>query len=148
MSSNLTLAIVVGVLIASGVTLLLERSLTRILVGIVLIGNGVNILFLMASGPAGNPPIVGDNPTSSMADSLPQAMALTAIVITLGVTAFGLALAYRSWQINGNDDVQDDVEDALIRRLAERDDTSTSFDDSAGGELDEEGSDTEGVDRP
>ncbi len=49
-----------------------------------------------------------------MADPLPQAMILTAIVITLGVTAFLLAMAYRSWQLQGNDEVQDDAEDRRI----------------------------------
>ena len=48
-------------------------------------------------------------------DPLPQAMALTAIVITFGVIAFLLALAYRSWVVTGRDEVEDDIED---RRLA------------------------------
>ena len=47
-----------------------------------------------------------------MSDPLPQALVLTAIVISLGTTAFVLAMAYRSWQLTGHDDVQDDVEDA------------------------------------
>lgn len=141
MTANLTLITVVGVLVGCGVTLILERSLTRILVGFVLIGNGLNILFLVASGPAGSAPIIGlsDKP---MADPLPQAMALTAIVITLGTTAFGLALAYRAWQLTGTDDVQDDLEDDLIRRRAERDQVSATFDDIEDtGELPDEGYD-------
>ncbi len=68
-------------------------------------------------------------------------MALTAIVITLGVSAFGLALAYRSWQLSGNDDVKDDVEDDLIRRRAEADETSSSFDEPETDVPDEEGAD-------
>src|SRR5690625_7166612 len=52
-----------------------------------------------------------------MADPLPQAIVLTAIVINLGLTAFVLAMAYRSWQLHGHDEVQDDLED---RRLAAR----------------------------
>ncbi|MGH3423719.1 MAG: Na(+)/H(+) antiporter subunit C [Nocardioidaceae bacterium] len=141
MTANLTLVVLIGVLFACGVTLLLERSLTRILVGIVLIGNGANLFFLVASGPAGSAPIVGSGSDDPMSDPLPQAMVLTAIVITLGVSAFVLALAYRSWQLNRHDEVQDDVEDELVRRLAELDEASGSFDDSSGGELDEEGSD-------
>jgi len=54
-----------------------------------------------------------------VADPLPQAMALTAIVITLALTAFLLAMAYRSWQLGGTDDVQDDVEDIRITLRAE-----------------------------
>ena len=49
-----------------------------------------------------------------MSDPLPQAMILTAIVITLGMTAFLLAMAYRSWLLVGHDEVQDDVEDRRI----------------------------------
>lgn len=141
MSPNITLVVLVGVMVACGVTLVLERSLTRILVGFVLIGNGVNVLFLVVSGTAGSAPIVG-NSDEPMSDPLPQAMALTAIVITLGTTAFGLALAYRAWQLLGHDDVQDDVEDDLIRRRATLDEPSSSFDDIQSGLPDEEGADT------
>lgn len=140
MSANLTLSIAVGVLVAAGITLMLERSLSRILVGFILVGNGVNILFLVVSGKAGAPPIA-DSTSEKMVDPLPQAMVLTAIVITLGVVAFGLALSYRSWQLTGHDDVQDDIEDAYIRRLAQLDAASASFDESTGGQIDEEGAD-------
>lgn len=129
MSPNLVLVIVVGVLVGTGVTLMLERSLSRILVGFVLISNGLNVLLLVASGPAGRAPILGSG-EGRMSDPLPQAMALTAIVITLGVTAFGLALAYRAYQLTGTDDVQDDLEDDFIRRRAERDEVSTTFDEA------------------
>lgn len=120
MSINLVLSIVIGVLIGSGVYLVLKRSLTRVLVGTVLIGNGANLLFLVAGGRAGGAPIVGKVPESEMADPLPQAMVLTAIVITLGMTAFLLAMAYRSWQISRHDEVMDDVEDRRILRLVEQ----------------------------
>jgi multicomponent Na+:H+ antiporter subunit C len=138
MTANLMLIAVVGVMVGCGVTLVLERSLTRILVGFVLIGNGLNVLFLVASGPAGAAPILGLS-GDPMADPLPQAMALTAIVITLGTTAFGLALAYRAWQLTGTDDVQDDLEDDLIRRRAERDEVSATFDEVDDTELPDEG---------
>ena len=72
----------------------------------------------MAGGARGRPPIVGDGGDGTMSDPLPQAMVLTAIVITLGMTAFVLALAYRSWQLHRHDEVQDDVEDRRIARLA------------------------------
>lgn len=145
MSVDLALIIAIGVLVACGTTLVLERSLTRILVGFVLLGNGVNLFFIVASGPPGAAPIVGAS-DERMADPLPQAMALTAIVITLGVTAFGLALAYRTWQLEGHDDVQDDVEDALVIRRAERDDMSASFDEVDESLPEEEGADLPAVD--
>ena len=143
MSTNVVLSVLVGILFTTGVYLLLERSLTRVLLGVVLCSNGANVLFIVASGQAGLAPRVGTNQPEDMSDPLPQALVLTAIVITLGVSAFVLAMAYRSWQLTRTDDVQDDVEDALIRRLAEQDAASASFDDSSGGELDEEGSDAD-----
>jgi multicomponent Na+:H+ antiporter subunit C len=99
------------------VVVLLERSLTRVLVGLIMISNGINVLFLVAGGRAGGAPIVGRTPVGQMSDPLPQAMVLTAIVITLGITAFGVTIAYRSWQLTRHDEVQDDLED---RRVAER----------------------------
>ena len=117
MTANLTLIIVVGVMVGCGVTLILERSLTRILVGFVLMGNGLNVLFLVVSGPAGSAPIVGLS-SDRMADPLPQAMALTAIVITFGVTTFLLALAYRVWLGDENDEVPADLEDRRISGLS------------------------------
>lgn len=126
MTMNLTLVLVCGALVGCGAYLLLERSLTRVLVGLVLIGNGVNLGLLASGGPAGESPFYGSADPADMADPLPQALVLTAIVITLGTVAFLLAMAHRSWQLHGNDDVQDDVEDAAIRRLAVDDATSES----------------------
>jgi len=116
MTPNVLLVVVVAALVTAGVYLLLERSLTRIIIGLVLIGNGLNVLFLVAGGAAGGAPIVGRTPPKEMSDPLPQAMVLTAIVITLGMTAFLLAMAYRSWQLNRHDEVQDDLEDRRIAR--------------------------------
>jgi multicomponent Na+:H+ antiporter subunit C len=132
-SANLSLVLAASALLGCGVYLALERSLTRVLVGLLMMGNGVNILFLVASGPAGRAPIVDDGATGAMSDPLPQALVLTAIVISLGTSAFVLAMAYRSWQLTGHDDVQDDVEDRTIRRLAATDQASDSYDLSSGG---------------
>jgi len=136
MTANLALVLTSSVLVAAGVYLLLERSLTRVLIGIILISNGVNVAFLVAGGRAGGAPIVGVTEPARMSDPLPQAMVLTAIVITLGITAFLLAMAYRSWQLTGHDEVQDDVEDAAIRRLARADAESRSYDDGDDDEAD------------
>ena len=70
-------------------------------------------------------PIVGSTGGERFADPMPPALALTAIVISFAVTAFLLALAYRSWQLTGNDLVEDDVEDrriAVMAAAAEADD--------------------------
>ncbi len=118
---SLVIVVVIAVLFATGVYLLLERSLSRVLIGIILISNGVNLLMLSVGGRPGGPPIVGQTPPGEMADPLPQAMVLTAIVITLGLAAFLLAMAYRSWQLNLHDEVQDDFEDRRLARLAATD---------------------------
>lgn len=123
---NATVALIAagGVLFACGTVLLLARPLTRILLGAVLLGNGVNLLVLATSGPAGKAPLLvpGTDP-ATVSDPFPQAMALTAIVITLALTAFLLAMAYRSWQLTGSDDVQDDVEDIRVALRAEHEGT-------------------------
>ncbi|UTT66505.1 Na(+)/H(+) antiporter subunit C [Janibacter sp. CX7] len=126
---NLSLVVVAGFLIATGVYLLLERALTRLLLGIVLASNGVATLYLVVSGPAKGAPFVGARPADEMSDALPQAMVLTAIVIALASVGFVLSLAYRQWRITGSDDVPDDAEDELIKRLADRDEVSSTYDD-------------------
>ena len=136
MSGNVVLILVSGALIAAGVYLLLERSLTRVLLGLIIMGNGANLLFLVAGGRAGGAPIVGVTDPDKMSDPLPQAMALTAIVITLGMSAFLLAMAHRSWQLHGHDEVQDDFEDRRIVLRAERDQASEPYQD-LGGEPDD-----------
>ncbi len=142
MTVDLTMVALCGLLVACGVALLLERSLTRILVGVLLLSNGVNLAFLVASGRSGAAPVIGSVPEGSpMSDPLPMAMVLTAIVITLGVSAFMLAMAYRSWQLDGDDEVRDDVEDALVARLAASDQVSSSYEADGGGLPDEEGAD-------
>ena len=137
MSASVSLILAAAAMIGCGVYLVLERSLTRVLVGLLMLGNGVNLLFLISGGPAGRAPIVGTG-RSPISDPLPQALVLTAIVISLGTTAFVLAMAYRSWQLTEHDDVQDDVEDAAIRRLAAADEASDSFDLSSKGDAQDE----------
>jgi multicomponent Na+:H+ antiporter subunit C len=134
-SVSLVLALLVGVLVAGGVVLLLERSLTRVLIGAVLLGNGINVMVLAMSGTLGEAPIIGESSAAERNDPLPQVMILTSIVITFAVTAFLLALAYRSWQLQGNDEVQDDVED---RRVATRDDADELEDTGADADLEAE----------
>lgn len=123
MSANLTLALTIGALYTVGTYLLLQRTLTRVVIGLGLLAHGANLLLLQAGGPAGGVPFSteeggGTVGVGGTADPLPQAMVLTAIVITFGVTAFLLALAYRSWVLHGEDEVQDDVEDRRVARLS------------------------------
>lgn len=114
MSANAVYLVLIAALFSTGVYLVLDRSLTRVLLGVLLISNGVNVLILAVSGPAGGPPIVGETPFEDMSDPLPQALILTAIVITLGVASFFLALTYRSWVLDSREDVLDDDEDVRV----------------------------------
>lgn len=102
-------------LFAIGTYLLLQRKLSRVIIGLGLLTHGANLL-LMTAGRRGTPPIVGTGRSEHFSDPLPQALALTAIVITFGVTTLLLALAYRSWLLTSDDEVQDDVGDRAIAR--------------------------------
>ncbi|GAB3618821.1 hypothetical protein GCM10027417_00810 [Glutamicibacter endophyticus] len=115
MSVNITFLAITGVLLAAGFYLVLERTLTRVLLGIMLLGNGVNLLILTTAGRLGKAPLfeAGLDP-NVYADPLPQALILTAIVITFAVTAFLLAMIYRSWMLNQADVVADDTEDIKV----------------------------------
>ena len=114
---TLLLVATAGFLCACGTYLLLGRQLSRIVIGIGLLGHGVNVLLVLSGGDGGEPAFAGGDP-ARFADPLPQALVLTAIVITFGVIAFLLALAFRSWRITADDEVEDDVEDRRIARQA------------------------------
>lgn len=106
-----------GLLCACGTYLILGRQLSRVVIGFGLMGHGVNILLVLSGGDGGEPAFAGGD-ASEFADPLPQALVLTAIVITFAVIAFLLALAYRSWRVTADDEVEDDVEDRRIAREA------------------------------
>ena len=113
---SVLLAFAAAFLFATGTWLLLQRRLSRIIVGIGLIGHGSNILLLTSSSGRGLPPIIDSADPTDFADPLPQALALTSIVITFGVTAFLFAVGFRSWKLTHDDVVEDDVEDRYIAR--------------------------------
>ncbi len=113
------LAIAIGVLFSCGTYLILQRSLTRIVIGFALLGHGANLVILAAGGRAGLPPIIGGD-DGAVADPLSQALILTAIVISFAVTAFLAALVYRSWRLTGDDEPEDDVEDRRIAKLGRK----------------------------
>jgi multicomponent Na+:H+ antiporter subunit C len=107
------LAFVAAALFGIGTYLLLQRKLSRIIIGLGLLTHGANLL-LITAGTRGDPPIIGEGSPADFSDPLPQALALTAIVITFGVTTLLLALAYRSWLLTRDDEVPDDVGDRAI----------------------------------
>ena len=102
-------------LFAIGTYLVLQRKLSRIIVGLGLLTHGANLL-LIGSGRRGDPPIIGFGDVGSFSDPLPQALALTAIVISFAVTTLLLALAYRSWMLTHDDEVEDDIGDRDVAR--------------------------------
>jgi multicomponent Na+:H+ antiporter subunit C len=104
-------------LFAIGTYLVLQRKLSRIIIGLGLLTHGGNLL-LITSGRRGTPPLVGTGDPSGFSDPLPQALALTAIVITFAVTTLLLAFAYRSWLLTDDDEVADDVGDRDVARAA------------------------------
>lgn len=132
MSLNLSLLLVIGVLYAVAVYLLLERSLTRVLLGIMLLTNGTNLLLLLAGGLPGEPPLyeAGLDPRA-YSDPLPQALVLTAIVIGFAITAFLLGMIYRSWVLSHRDEITDDAED---RRVA----AQPAYDEESDAEMPED----------
>jgi multicomponent Na+:H+ antiporter subunit C len=102
------LALVVGVLFAAGVYMMLRRSVVKLLIGIALLSHGANLLVFSAGGVVrGRAPIVDPaEGAGRVADPLPQALVLTAIVIGFGVLAFAVALIHRLHQDSGSDDVE------------------------------------------
>ena len=117
MIPTIVLPVMIGGLYAAGVYLLLDRSLTRVLLGFLLLGNATNLLLLSTGGPSGLAPILGYSDAEEINDPLPQALILTAIVITFGISAFLLAIIHRSWRLARNEAVGTDEED---RRVAAR----------------------------
>ena len=105
---ELLLAVVAGVLYATGLYLMLRRRLAQLIIGLGLLSNGSNILILAAAGVTrARPPLIGDPPLAAQefADPVPQSLILTAIVIGFGVLAFTLVLAHRVDRSAGSDDI-------------------------------------------
>ncbi len=98
-------AVLVGTLAAAGVYLVLQRGIVRIALGFVLLGHAVNVLLLLTGGTSRRGAAI-QGASAAAADPLPQAFALTAIVITFGITAFLLGLAFRSGS-GGDDDTEE-----------------------------------------
>lgn len=110
---SVLLAAASAALFSMGTYLVLQRKLSRIIIGLGLLTHGANLLFITA-GRRGLPALVGAGDVDELSDPLPQALMLTAIVISFGVTAFLLALAYRSWLLTDDDEVEHDLSDLDI----------------------------------
>jgi multicomponent Na+:H+ antiporter subunit C len=105
------LSIVTGVLFGTGLYMMLRRSLTKMLLGLLLLANAANLLIFVASNPVkARSPLVPEGATAlaaSSADPLPQALILTAIVIGFGVLAFAVVLYSRLYLHTGSDDSEE-----------------------------------------
>ena len=106
---EIILAFVIGGLFAAGIYMLLRRSLLKLLIGLSLMSHATNLLIFPVPGLTGaRAPVININESvlePPFADPMPQALILTAIVISFGVTAFALALAFRTYRSVGTDDL-------------------------------------------
>jgi len=106
---EIILAILVGILYAAGLYMVMRRSIIKLIIGLVLLGHAANLLIFLSGGLIrAIPPIVPEGeivPPIPVADPLPQAMILTAIVIGFGVVAFTVVLIHRTYQTIGSDDI-------------------------------------------
>ncbi len=108
---EVALAIVIGVLYAGGLYLMMRRNLIQLIIGLGLLSHGANLLIFTSGGlREGGAPILEEGKKAFAAvpaDPLPQALILTAIVISFAVTAFALVLFLRTYEVVGTDDVDE-----------------------------------------
>ena len=112
---SISLLFAIGGLTAVGIYLITARSLSRIILGFSLLGHAAVLALLTAGGAPGAAPIAGTD--AKLSNPVPQALALTAIVISFGLTLFLLALAARQQALTGDDHVEDDLEDQRIAKI-------------------------------
>jgi multicomponent Na+:H+ antiporter subunit C len=107
---EILLAVVVGGLYAAGLYMMMRRSIVKIIIGLVLLGHAANLLIFTAGGLVrARAPLVPEGeliPIGPIADPLPQALILTAIVIGFGVVAFTVVLIHRVYDTLGTDDLE------------------------------------------
>lgn len=106
---QLLLIVMVGLLYASGTYMMFRRSMVKLLLGLLLLGNGANLLiFLMGDLTKGRPPIIDEQSVTiagAYADPVPQALILTAIVISFGLQSFAIVLLKIVYRDTGSDDL-------------------------------------------
>ena len=107
--TGVVLATVLGALFALGTFLVLRRDVIRVVWGVAVVAQAANLYLVTMGGLAGIAPIgkFGKEGTAGVTDPLVQALVLTAIVISFGMTAFALVLSYRAYQENGTMNVRE-----------------------------------------
>jgi|SRR5690554_3817175 len=103
------LSVALFAMIASGVYLALSKDLLRIVIGISVIGYATNLLLFAAGRPNAtmSAPLLTGGETvleAAAANPIPQALVLTAIVISFALTCFSLIVVLAIQQIRGTDD--------------------------------------------
>jgi multicomponent Na+:H+ antiporter subunit C len=105
------ITILTGLFFVTAIYLMLSRHIIRILLGVAILGNAVNLtIFTNGRITREVPPIIPDDavvPVEAIANPLPQALVLTAIVISFSFFAFLLVLVFRSYQEIGTDDTDE-----------------------------------------
>ncbi len=103
------MAVTVGFLFATALYMMLRRSIIKLVIGLMLLSNAANLLIFTTAGmKRGAPPLIASDAvatTGAVADPLPQALILTAIVISLGVLAFAVVLINRAYTVVKTDDL-------------------------------------------
>ncbi|HSO18951.1 MAG TPA: NADH-quinone oxidoreductase subunit K [Desulfosarcina sp.] len=118
------LAVLTGAIVAGSVYLMLGRNLVRFIFGLILASNAVNLLIFAAGRlPTTHPPLIPEaslQPTAPVANSLPQALILTAIVIGFALLVFIFILFIKTYQTLGTVDTEamNDAEPAAGNRLS------------------------------
>lgn len=106
---NTLLAFLIGGLYATGLYMMLRRSLVKIIIGVALLSQAGNLLIFTSAGlDRGHPPLIDHHAsqlTAPYADPLPQALILTAIVIGFAILAFALVLFQSAYRAAGEDDI-------------------------------------------
>ncbi|WP_299026371.1 Na+/H+ antiporter subunit C [uncultured Thermanaerothrix sp.] len=108
---TLALALLIGVLFTIALYLMMRRNLVKVLIGLIILSNAINLfIFTLGRLVRGRPPLIPAGETALQppyADPLPQALILTAIVISFGVTAFAIALMRQAYQVLGTSDLNE-----------------------------------------
>lgn len=103
------MAITIGLLFAAAFYMMLRRSIVKLVMGLIILSNAANlVIFTVAGMKTGEPPLVDEATkvvSANVADPLPQALILTAIVIAFGVLAFSVVLIHRAYEVIGDDDL-------------------------------------------
>jgi multicomponent Na+:H+ antiporter subunit C len=103
------MALAVGLMFAAAFYMMLRRSIVKLVMGLIILSNAANlVIFTVAGMTRGAPPFLDEvtkTAAGAVADPLPQALILTAIVIAFGVLAFSVVLIHRAYEVVGTDDL-------------------------------------------